>query len=670
VSALSLRGFCLPGPTLPTFVIPYFGSATSNSIYVQELDSQHHVTCFLLFEPAHFTDYMGPIPIAEQDIGSEGLVGFVNREGKLVAGTADEIRRILADYTFATDGSDAFFATEVMEFRGDRSGLERAIASAAKRFSAPERGIQWQARELATHLLSPPASSTRATERGILLHDLRNSLREPMWVARFVEAWDFIGSDREFGDLALDWLNAGGSDQAEAGRLFNTLLTPSKYDRASRRKFENPPIYVIELARRWLEEMAYPASGWASLWHKLRRRNQIDRDLSNQLGARFLSVEPLEREKRKHSSSANGWMRVWRTLWIENAERGMLVDHLRRYPELATLGEFYKILELLSALPEYDEVARAYLKSWLEKAPRHLPSWPRVCLDVIMRYEDRHYFIDLALEWLRNAGAGFHTWYGLWSGLRPYIGDFLFAELGREWLQQGHITMRIWPEVLADLIEMAAIQSDEVFRRFAHQWLQLGKHNPRRTEIEYFTNRSTSYSRRVTSGPRLFLSYHFDADYWRVTQIRNVLVAEGGVRSQSVLASPTWEALKKEGHLAVETFVENQLRAASITLVLFSSETASREWVRYEVMRSHQLGLGLIAIDIHRLRDAEGQTARPGLNPLSLWQVDIVGETRTFSDIYPTYDWVADDGPRNIMRWIAEQMPHDHPAVSGVKLLD
>ena len=670
MSTLDLRGFAIPGPTRPTFVVPYFGSPTSNAIFVQELDDQHRVAEFLSFDPTHFNDYMGPFLVAQRRIGEEGLVGFIDREGKLVAGTVSEIRRVLADYSFAPDGSDAFFATEVMEFRGDRAGLERAIDFAAHRFANPERGMQWKAREITSRWSLESIASARENERLDTLRELRDALREPKWVAQFVAAWDLFGPDSDLGDLALDWLSAGGAERAEAGHLFNTLLTPSKFSRAHDRSSVVAPGYVIEMGRRWIERMAFPYSGWVSLWHKLRRRNYVSPDLLNDLGLRFLHIEPDYRTRKPRPLSANAWMRVWRTLWMEGVERDLLVDLLHKHPELLALGEFQNIVELLSAEPGYQDLAREFYGTWLEKSPRHLPRWPKACLELIKRYEERGHLLDLAMEWLSKAGAGFHSWYNLWSGLRPFVEHDRLVRIGRDWLIEGRITMRIWPEVLADLIEMENLHSDESLRPIAQQWLQLGKKNSRREVIEAFANRPQAYGKRHSREQRLFLSYHFEADYWRVAQIRNRLLVDEDMRVQAVLESATWDELKKDGHSAVETFIENQLRAASVALILFGTETATREWVRYEVMRSHQLGLGVIAIDIHRIRDRNGQIAKPGPNPLSLWQVEIDGEQRAFSEIYPTYDWVEDDGSNNIARWIAEAAPHNHPLVTSAKLRD
>jgi hypothetical protein len=77
-----------------------------------------------------------------------------------------------------------------------------------------------------------------------------------------------------------------------------------------------------------------------------------------------------------------------------------------------------------------------------------------------------------------------------------------------------------------------------------------------------------------------------------------------------------------------------------VTAVLIGAETASRRWVRYEIERSVALGKGLLGIYIHNLKDRHGYTDVQGANPLPRG--------------YPTYDWVYDDGYRNIESWVEQ----------------
>ncbi len=86
--------------------------------------------------------------------------------------------------------------------------------------------------------------------------------------------------------------------------------------------------------------------------------------------------------------------------------------------------------------------------------------------------------------------------------------------------------------------------------------------------------------------------------------------------------------------------------------MLFGAETYNRPWVRHEVKRSHELGKGLLAIDIHNVNDPQLGTDVQGKNPLSYWQTQRNGREVPFSSIYTTYDWVSDDGYNNLSSWI------------------
>ena len=89
-----------------------------------------------------------------------------------------------------------------------------------------------------------------------------------------------------------------------------------------------------------------------------------------------------------------------------------------------------------------------------------------------------------------------------------------------------------------------------------------------------------------------------------------------------------------------------------MTVVLFGAETYDRPWVRHEIKRSRELGKGLLAIDIHSVRDPQHGADVQGKNPLSYWQVDQNGRNVPLSSLYQAYDWVNDDGYANLATWI------------------
>lgn len=90
----------------------------------------------------------------------------------------------------------------------------------------------------------------------------------------------------------------------------------------------------------------------------------------------------------------------------------------------------------------------------------------------------------------------------------------------------------------------------------------------------------------------------------------------------------------------------------TVTVVLIGAETASRKWVKYEIKRSHERGNGLLGVYIHKLKDKNGNTDRKGDNPFDNFYVEQGGMKIYLSDIYPTYDWVDDNGYENFGGWV------------------
>lgn len=150
---------------------------------------------------------------------------------------------------------------------------------------------------------------------------------------------------------------------------------------------------------------------------------------------------------------------------------------------------------------------------------------------------------------------------------------------------------------------------------------------------------------------RVFFSFHYDRDVRRVVQVRNSWVIRRGEDAQPFYDKAEFEEAKKRAG-GIEKWIEEQLKGTSVTVVLFGTETYEREWVRHEIKRSYQLGKGLLAIDIHNVKDPQTGTDTQGKNPLDYWTVKQNGRDVPFSSLYRTYDWVRDDGYNNMPSWI------------------
>ncbi|MCJ8509814.1 TIR domain-containing protein [Rhizobium lemnae] len=150
---------------------------------------------------------------------------------------------------------------------------------------------------------------------------------------------------------------------------------------------------------------------------------------------------------------------------------------------------------------------------------------------------------------------------------------------------------------------------------------------------------------------KVFFSFHYARDVRRIVQVRNSWVVRANSEAQPFYDAAEFEEAKKRAG-GIEKWIEEQLKGTSVTVVLFGAETYDREWVRHEIKRSYELKKGILAIDIHRIKDPQLGADVQGKNPLDYWHVEKNGKKVPFSSLYSTYDWVNDDGYTNISTWI------------------
>lgn len=129
---------------------------------------------------------------------------------------------------------------------------------------------------------------------------------------------------------------------------------------------------------------------------------------------------------------------------------------------------------------------------------------------------------------------------------------------------------------------------------------------------------------------RVFYSFHYEKDNWRVQQIREMHVLDG----TRALSPNKWEELKRSGSRNIQKWIDNNLQYRSCTIVLIGEETANRDWVLYEIKRSWELGKGLIGIYIHNLKDSNGRKSQKGKNPFEKVIVDGI----RLDTVVPVYD--------------------------------
>lgn len=142
---------------------------------------------------------------------------------------------------------------------------------------------------------------------------------------------------------------------------------------------------------------------------------------------------------------------------------------------------------------------------------------------------------------------------------------------------------------------------------------------------------------------RIFLSFHYGADAWRASQVRNMGVVEGN----RPCSPAEWEEVKRKGELSIKRWINARIEGTSCLVVLVGAHTASRPWVRYEICRAWNEGKGVVGIRIHNLKDQDMRTSYMGDNPFAKIQLQNGKYLSDYVHCYnPTgnaYDWIREN---------------------------
>lgn len=120
---------------------------------------------------------------------------------------------------------------------------------------------------------------------------------------------------------------------------------------------------------------------------------------------------------------------------------------------------------------------------------------------------------------------------------------------------------------------------------------------------------------------RVFFSFHYQRDIWRINQIRNIGEIVGASAAGFHDAS-LWEEAKKKGDAAIKAMIDEGLKNTSVSVVCIGAKTAGRKYINYEINQSIARGNGLLGIQIHELKDKNGLADTLGDIPALLVKAD------------------------------------------------
>ncbi len=152
---------------------------------------------------------------------------------------------------------------------------------------------------------------------------------------------------------------------------------------------------------------------------------------------------------------------------------------------------------------------------------------------------------------------------------------------------------------------------------------------------------------------KVFFSFHYAPDSWRVSQVRNI----GAIEGNQVVSDNEWEEITEEGDQAIENWINNQMAGKSCAVVMIGGGTAGRKWINYEIKKAWNSGKGVVGIHIHNLKNSLGEQSLKGQNPFLGFTVGnepMSGIVKVYDPPYSTSTNVYDHIKENIEDWIDE----------------
>jgi hypothetical protein len=152
---------------------------------------------------------------------------------------------------------------------------------------------------------------------------------------------------------------------------------------------------------------------------------------------------------------------------------------------------------------------------------------------------------------------------------------------------------------------------------------------------------------------RVFYSFHYVPDNWRVSQVRNI----GAIEDNKPAKDNDWETVTRGGDKAIEKWIDDQMHGRSCVVVLIGAGTANRKWINHEIIKAWNAGKGVLGVHIHNLKGSDSKTSKKGDNPFDY--ITLGDSGKKLSSVVKVYDPAGADSTavynhikNNLEKWI------------------
>lgn len=148
---------------------------------------------------------------------------------------------------------------------------------------------------------------------------------------------------------------------------------------------------------------------------------------------------------------------------------------------------------------------------------------------------------------------------------------------------------------------------------------------------------------------KVFYSFHYKNDVFRVQQVRNI----GSLEGNKQVTENKWEEIKAKGDAAVQKWIDENIKNKSCVIVLIGKDTHKRKWCKYEIKKAWEDGKGLFGIYVHNLKDPKTGKSVKGNNPFEQFSFkDKNGKVCKIKCYDPKASDAYNDIKNNITDWI------------------